>query len=43
VESSVAKINREEIRLNVEKLFDSLTPQFERYFKEIFQQVAGVL
>ena len=28
VESSVAKINREEIRLNVEKLFDSLTPQF---------------
>jgi hypothetical protein len=27
----------------VEKLFDSLTPQFERYFKEIFQQVAGVL
>jgi hypothetical protein len=43
LETSLARINREEIRLNVEKLFDSLTPQFERYFKEIFQQVAGVL
>lgn len=24
-------------------MFDSLTPQFERYFSEIFKQVAGVL
>jgi predicted nucleic acid-binding Zn-ribbon protein len=43
VESNLAKINREEIRQNVEKLFDSLTPQFEKYFNEIFKQVAGVL
>lgn len=28
VEDNLAKINREEIRQNVEKLFDSLTPQF---------------
>jgi predicted nucleic acid-binding Zn-ribbon protein len=43
VENNLSKINREEIRQNVEKLFDSLTPQFEKYFTEIFKQVAGVL
>lgn len=37
------KINRQEIKENVEKLFDKLTPQFEKYFSEIFKQVAGVL
>jgi hypothetical protein len=43
VENNLSKINRDEIRQNVEKLFDSLTPQFEKYFTEIFKQVAGVL
>jgi len=43
IQINFEKINKQEIRDNVEKLFDKLTPQFEKYFAEIFKQVAGVL
>lgn len=43
IEGSLEKINRQEIRANVELLFQDLTPQFERYFAEIFKQVSSVL
>jgi methyl-accepting chemotaxis protein len=39
---SLEKINRQEIRLKVEDLFQKLTPQFENYFTEFFKQIAGV-
>ena len=32
IEGNLEKINRREIKDKVEKLFDTLTPQFEKYF-----------
>ena len=32
IEGNLEKINRREIKDKVEKLFDNLTPQFEKYF-----------
>jgi ribosomal protein L17 len=32
IDSNLEKINRKEIKDKVEKLFDTLTPQFEKYF-----------
>ena len=42
IEANLEKINRKEIKLKVEQMFDTLTPQFEKYFSEIFKQVSGV-
>ena len=43
IESSIEKINKEEIKRNVEMLFNRVTPQFESYFTEVFRQISGVL
>jgi hypothetical protein len=43
IEHNVKSINREEIRSSVQSLFEQLTPQFEKYFNELFKQVSGVL
>lgn len=43
IEHNVKSINREEIRTSVQSLFEQLTPQFEKYFSELFKQVSGVL
>lgn len=43
MEESLKNINREEIRKNVQNLFEQVTPQFENYFSEVFKQISGVL
>lgn len=43
IERSIQNINREEIKKNVESLFQRVTPQFESYFNEVFRQISGVL
>ena len=43
IQDNLVKINRQEIKQSVENLFERLTPQFEKYFSQIFKQVAGVL
>lgn len=42
IELNLQKINRKEIKQKVQQLFENLTPQFEKYFSEIFKQVSGV-
>ena len=42
IEQNLEKINRKEIKQKVQNLFETLTPQFEKYFGEIFKQVSGV-
>ena len=43
IDQNMKNVNREEIRVSVQSLFEQLTPQFEKYFSELFKQVSGVL
>ena len=43
IDQNMKNVNREENKASVQSLFEQLTPQFEKYFSELFKQVSGVL